>query len=225
MNKEITIAEELKQIAPEVQWPSQVPFAVPEGYFDSLADAILFQIRIGDLKAPVYTVPEGYFEQLPNLILQKVKEEEADPALELAEISPFLASIPKNQTFTVPAGYFDSLPSATPVRPLFKRTWVKLAVAASLTLLAGSPFLIKTLNNTHPPIERQLEKFDEQDLLSYLQNHIDPLENESFMATSTVPHEEASFVQEQLDNEIAPEALEQYLQQTGLSKDVLPDNK
>jgi hypothetical protein len=227
MNKRITITEELNRIAPGCNWPSVVPFAVPEGYFEALSSTILFHIKLQESHNQPFTVPGNYFEHLPAIILQKIKENaEVDPVTEIEELAPVLAGIPKGMPYTVPATYFDSLTvpkPTTPIRLLSKRSWIRWAVAASVTLLAGSSALI--FIHRSPSVEKQLERFNEEEIVSYLQNHIDPLENEAFLSEVSVPIEDAAFIQDQLQNAIPSEALEQYLKQTEFSKEVLPDNK
>ncbi|RFS22633.1 hypothetical protein DVR12_12610 [Chitinophaga silvatica] len=227
MKKRITIAEELKQIAPDCHWPSNVPFVVPEGYFDSLPNTILLHIKLQEINIQPFTVPDGYFDSLPSAILGKVKD---DATIEINEISPVLAAIPKSMPYTVPSDYFSTLsykPVTTIVRPLYKRSWLKWTAAASLALIVGSTILIRTqtIPDHIKSIENQISKFDEDDIISYLQNHIDPLENDALLAAATAPGEDASIIQDQLQDSIPPAAIENYLQQTDFSKEVLPDYK
>jgi hypothetical protein len=56
-----------------------------------------------------YSVPEGYFEGLAASVLAKIKGETPVSAMEeLAQLSPFLAGIPKKMPYAVPEDFFQS---------------------------------------------------------------------------------------------------------------------
>lgn len=66
------IDESLKSISKEN------PFSVPNGYFESLSNAVMDTVRSipsesGTAKETGFTVPNGYFETLPEIILDRVK--------------------------------------------------------------------------------------------------------------------------------------------------------
>jgi hypothetical protein len=75
------------------------PFTVPEGYFNSLDERILSNIRLDELKKSMpemgLKVPENYFEELTNNIQSRINIEEAADK--------------EGISFTVPEGYFDQL--------------------------------------------------------------------------------------------------------------------
>ncbi|MCB0700503.1 MAG: hypothetical protein H6551_05520 [Chitinophagales bacterium] len=67
--------------SPLADMPRNMPYEVPEGYFDSLPIAVLDHdndnIRLKhDLP---YTVPDNYFEELPSIILKNITQEPAKP--------------------------------------------------------------------------------------------------------------------------------------------------
>ncbi|MBO9729306.1 MAG: hypothetical protein J7623_11775 [Chitinophaga sp.] len=240
MNKQTDIASELMQIAPDANWPADVPFTVPAGYFDQLPAAILLQIQLETLRdTPLVqqspTIPSGYFNELPSAIMQRIKAEEAPGVQsELEVLSPFLAAMPRQFPLTVPEGYFESLQvnhqlPAAPMRVAHRNkvsTWIKWTVAACLTTLIGSSaILFITSNHTDRGriVEKKLEAFDDQDIVEYLQTHTDPFDNDAIFASSVSV--EAAPVQNQLDEAVPVEAIEKYLQQTDLSKEVLPEKK
>ncbi|HEX2536065.1 MAG TPA: hypothetical protein VHK69_20125 [Chitinophagaceae bacterium] len=66
----------------------------------------------GPLPTP-YAVPAGYFEGLAEAVLRRIRaaEKAADPAGELEALSPLLAGLPKKMPFSVPDGYFNELSS------------------------------------------------------------------------------------------------------------------
>lgn len=255
MNRQTDIANELMQIAPGINWPADVPFKVPAGYFEHLPAAILLQVQLNELRtAPEQTlsVPNGYFEDLPLAILQRIKVEEAQQTVhpdtarltsfseealphpvqsELASLSPFLAAIPKEVPFTVPNGYFENLQvnitrPANPLKVVHRKraaAWIKWTVAACLTAFVGSTAILFVANNNnhHNNIEKQLEDLNDQDIVNYLQTHTDSFDNDAFFATSM----ETTPVQKQLNESVPLDAIEKYLQQTDLSKEVLPEKK
>jgi hypothetical protein len=236
MNRQTDIANELMQIAPGINWPADVPLTVPAGYFEQLPAAILLQIQLEQLRtAPEQTqsVPSGYFEELPLAILQRIKAETTsheNVQSELAALSPFLAAIPREVPFTVPDDYFERLQVnvTQPVNPLKvvhrKRAaaWIKWTVAACLTAFVGSTaILFIANNNNHSNIEKQLEDLNDQDIVNYLQTHTDSFDNDAFFATSM----ETTPVQNQLNEAVPLDAIEKYLQQTDLSKEVIPEKK
>lgn len=243
MNKQTYIANELKQIAPAINWPAEAPFTVPAGYFEELPAAIMLQIQLEDLRSgtPAVqqhpTIPAGYFDGLSQTILQRIKAEETNtPQAELESLSPFLAAIPKQAPFTVPEGYFESLQvnhllPAPPLRVVHRTnatTWVKWTVAACLAALIGSSallFLTETDGGSfhNKVVEKKLEDLNDQDIVEYLQTHTDPFDNDAIFASSVSV--EATPVQKQLNEAVPLEAIEKYLQQTDLSKEVSPEKK
>ncbi|RYZ22003.1 MAG: hypothetical protein EOO16_10800 [Chitinophagaceae bacterium] len=58
----------------------------------------------GELVAAPYAVPAGYFESFAAAVLDRIRREDA--ASELQELSPLLAGLPKKMPFEVPQGYF-----------------------------------------------------------------------------------------------------------------------
>lgn len=97
-----------------------------------------------ELKDPrmPYSVPLGYFEGLAEQVLTRIRQEEAKE--ELGTLSPLLQQLSKKQPYSTPVGYFDrpvNLPASeqAPVRSLFSRTWIRYAVAASV--IAAGIFL------------------------------------------------------------------------------------
>lgn len=112
MNKREIILNELQSISPEVaRLDGTLPYAVPAGYFDGLADRMLGLVKALEAPLPVvlqeakgnaFKVPAGYFESLPELLLQRAREQDdvMSPVLKDASANPY----------KVPAGYFESFP-------------------------------------------------------------------------------------------------------------------
>lgn len=89
-----------------------------------------------------YPVPQGYFEGLAEQVLTRIRQEEAKE--ELGTLSPLLQQLSKKQPYSTPVGYFDrpvNLPASeqAPVRSLFSQAWIRYAVAASV--IAAGIFL------------------------------------------------------------------------------------
>jgi len=81
MNTRNTILDELKALNSGLEsYPYSLPYSVPEGYFNSLAESILRKVRAQDLEA----------------------------SDEIAELSPLLSGLSKKMPFEVPADYFQS---------------------------------------------------------------------------------------------------------------------
>ncbi|HTN18257.1 MAG TPA: hypothetical protein VL092_11285 [Chitinophagaceae bacterium] len=118
----------------------KMPYAVPKGYFSTLADEVSDLVHINEMtdpslswdkKTPFETPGPAYFEGFAANVLAKVQE-----APELSRENPY----------TVPQGYFDSLPGIitakakaqanTPKRvPLFRTA--RLAASMAFIILAG----------------------------------------------------------------------------------------
>jgi hypothetical protein len=62
----------------------------------------------GELVATPYAVPLGYFEAFADAVLARLRRDEAREELEA--ISPLLASLSRKMPFEVPQGYFEAAP-------------------------------------------------------------------------------------------------------------------
>jgi hypothetical protein len=117
MNTATTILNELKELSPAVAAINrQLPYQVPLGYFDTLADTIRTRIVNSAYlpetgKENPYQAPEGYFESLATNIMSRIKATEAGSAKEeLSFLSPVLNSLDKKVPFSNPEAYFEELP-------------------------------------------------------------------------------------------------------------------
>ncbi len=139
--------------------------AVPEGYFNSLADTIMSRIKketasdaanettsISELVAGignknVYAIPQVYFEQLSTVILAQIKNETLSGAVqETNTISPLVAGIGNKNIYSVPQGYFEgfaeqvNLKITTPAKLVSMKSRLaplKYAAAAVVTGVIG----------------------------------------------------------------------------------------
>ena len=145
MTTDPNILNELQQIAPTLAGISRrMPYAVPDNYFEYLADRMLIEV----IPAPqTGDVPEGYFDQFADNMLQLIRQQNGSH--ELADVAPTLVSINREMPYHVPAGYFENLNSAVPepakvVSMSSKKIWWRMAVAAVL-LIGG--FSVWQLSN------------------------------------------------------------------------------
>ncbi len=122
---------------------TELPYAIPQGYFDTFAEDMLSLVRMEAYpKQSVFSVPEGYFDSFADTVLQRVKNEspkQSEVLEELKDIAPLLTTISRENVYTVPAGYFEQFSVNTNGAKLVsinknnkKNTWKGLAVAASL---------------------------------------------------------------------------------------------
>jgi len=130
-------------------------YALPAGYFESLADQILNRIKALEAKnakeelsflSPFlsnvskeipYSVPAGFFQNLSEDVLKKISEHKDHQTSkeEIETLSPLLSSLKNKKPYSVPAGYFEVLETKveekeTKVISITKRRWYRLAVAA-----------------------------------------------------------------------------------------------
>lgn len=189
MNHREEITAELKQIAPSMtQWPFHMPYSVPVGYFDAIADKLLEQasIELVVAKRQTYAVPPGYFDQLHGNILAAIRKQ--DVAQELEELAPSLNLISKQMPYTktaLPAFNMEAIMERTamteipviqmPVRKA--RKWMPYAAAAVVTgVILATAFLYngKTtdeangINYAQVDVSHEMSKLSEEELNTYL---------------------------------------------------------
>ncbi|PWV54412.1 hypothetical protein [Chitinophaga sp. S165] len=206
--------EEMPSILADM--PKAFPMSAPAGYFDQLSAAVM--ARIADADRP--TIPA------------------TEAGEELAILSPFLAQMPKTMPFSVPAGYFDQLsatvmanmpaisaPAAKPViRRMDARRYFKWAVAACLIALVSVSTLLFTRENYHAAsaMEKNLANVSDQEIMEYLQAHTDAFDREELASYGPLV-EESNGIPDEVD-ELPAEAIQHYLDNTGLLNESLTDN-
>lgn len=161
----------------------EMPYRLPECYFDWLPAQVSALIHTPDITMPdfgtkkiPFEVPEGYFEQLQTNVLQQVQHDALTGAL------------PKINVFTAPEGYFDTLPAQVLAQvqaadtPAVKRTriisWQNLRWAAAAVLVLGLGFgSVKMLwPDTHK--DATLAKVPATAIQAYVQQNIDEFDSE-----------------------------------------------
>lgn len=190
------------------------------------------------------SAPDGYFDQLSAAVMARIADEDrtALPATEaseeLATLSPFLAQMPKTMPFSIPAGYFDQLsatvmadmpdasaPVAKPIiRRMDARRYFKWAVAACLIALVSVSTLLFTRENYHAAsaMEKSLANVSDQEIMEYLQSHTDAFDREELASYGPLV-EEGNGIPDEVD-ELPAEAIQHYLDNTGLLNESLTDN-
>jgi hypothetical protein len=126
MEPKSIISGELKQISLTVaEIGFNLPYQVPQGYFEGLAEAILKKIKAESVSAgeelqtlsPLlaglnkkspYHVPDGYFSELIENVVGGMKAVDFVNN-ELQEISTVLDELKDKNVYQVPQGYFENL--------------------------------------------------------------------------------------------------------------------
>jgi hypothetical protein len=217
VNRANDILEELKAWnSPLADMPRVMPYAVPEGYFSSLAELALLantaEPMLNLSKAMPYAVPAGYFESLADNITARAK----GPSLPLSKENPF----------TAPAGYFDNLPrqmlaaakkaeekpakkEETKIIPLGRTIWEKARWAVAAMLILGIGFgSYKFMTGNDYDAEKQLASLPANTISDYVTEHIDEFDTDpiEMIAANDV---------ELNPNSLSDEEIMQYLDQTG----------
>jgi len=130
-------------------------YAVPAGYFESLADQILNRIKaleandakeelsylspfLGNVsKEMPYKIPAGFFQDLSKGVLKKISAHENHQTSEeeIETLSPLLSSLKNKNPYSTPAGYFEKLETRvekkeTKIISITRSRWYRFAVAA-----------------------------------------------------------------------------------------------
>lgn len=199
MQLNATILKELQEIAPSlIEIRGDMPYTLPQGYFDTLPEAVLAKIRINAAQSNTYAVPDGYFSSLPNLVMAKIKAGQHEVSAELNEIAPLLNTISKAPVYTVPEGYFNRLSAPVPKAKVVKmgssRRWMQLAVAAvTMGVLVTGAFLFTDQNQQVLDYE-QYQSIDAQAAVKSLPDEtlIEYMEAQASLSGSDVVEETGS---------------------------------
>lgn len=79
-----------------------------------------------------YAVPTGYFEGLAEQVLRRIRQEDA--RAELEALSPLLSQLSKQTPYSVTAGYFEKQSGGqqpAPIVSIATRRWIRYAVAVA----------------------------------------------------------------------------------------------
>lgn len=178
--------------------PSGNCYAVPDGYFDTLAAQVLARIKaLTDSEETrfsqsistetPYSVPAGYFDSLAGNVMAAIRRQEefASASEEIAALSPLLSSIEKENPYSVPAGYFENLSKDINLKPvevqrtkvvsMVNRTWFRYAAAAiviGFITVTGIQFLNSnpvSVSNPHAWVEKNMNKVSTDDINNFIQ--------------------------------------------------------
>lgn len=178
-------------------------FVLPEGYFATLADALMassIAFEKSDENVPglttalPFTVPDGYFGNLAERLTLAVIR----PDLGHKSILPY--EVPQDYFSNLPdmllaTAKKDALPRRTrliALRPEWNR-FARLAAAAVLVLglSFGSYRYLHTVNPDKVAVQ-QLSKVDDEAIGVYVEQHVDDFDAESLEATVTAAHADAA---------------------------------
>ena len=186
MNPRTDILNELKELNSTLQDSPANPYAVPAGYFEGIADAVLAKIKgdtasseIAELspllaglsrKMP-YEVPKGFFEATD---LSSITSDE--------ELPQVLAGLHRTLPYKVPQGYFETLPQimlgrvAKPKARVVSMTkWMRVAAAAVIAtaiLISGYLYFStpKSISVDNPQwVAKNLKDLDTKELEQFIQ--------------------------------------------------------
>jgi hypothetical protein len=158
---------ELEEIVPYLAkyGISNVPYRVPDGFFEDFVDNLMKRIQIN---AVDYSEPDAGQQNA-----------EVSTLLEISEISPLLAGLRNKNPYQVPAGYFEGLTSILPAKvaqpiaskqkaaPVLSIKFFKYAMAACIVALLGTAIFNLTYHRTTDPI-KDLTNVSDQDMANYL---------------------------------------------------------
>ena len=125
------------------KFSKEIPFSVPEGYFETSKLSILSQVQISEFSTEDqgFKVPEGFFATESDTIIRKVS---------------YLSDTNQFEGFTVPVGYFEALTSkietriieeATPTKKILKvwtSQFMKYAAAACFIVVTATALYFNT---------------------------------------------------------------------------------
>lgn len=181
-----------------------------------------------------FAVPAGYFEGLAEQALQSVRESSDYQTAkeEIESLSPLLSGLKKQIPYSVPEGYFEKL-SAVPVEKEVKvvsithRKWLKYAVAAVVTgivVLSGFLFLGNKKESSDriiAQVKKDVMKMDEtqkDNLIDFIDAGMNGKE------TAGINTDDKSKEIKALLQDVSDEELKDFQEQTEDLQDVLMTN-
>jgi hypothetical protein len=224
VSRSAEILNELKELNCSLaDVPAKNPFAVPERYFENLAQMLSVGVRVSQVdddpipvfpEALPFEVPIEYFKHLPQKLARAAKECRLNEGIHTA--------------FEIPTGYIDGLPvqltriaqqadtmakkvnNIALTRQLIRIG--KMAAAAILVLGIGLGSY-KILHERQPEAiaARQLSGIDKEAITTYLEQHVDELDAETLetitVSSHTDPQRDILYLKSS--------EIQEYLQETG----------
>jgi len=152
--------------------PSANSFKIPEGYFDTIEDAVFSKLsaeKLSDTEG--FSTPDSYFENVENNILEKIQKEKSQQAkLPSSKKAGFI--LPENYLKSVEGTISDKLKDDTKQVKVvnFRTTLIKriipFAVAASLLLFVILNYNSKT-TSFDTVAATEIEQWIEDDLITF----------------------------------------------------------
>lgn len=168
-----------------------------------------------------YTVPQGYFDILADNILQHIKALETnDVHEELEHIAPLLNNISKKPVYTIPEGYFTDAVAVKPeastakVISMRSKAFRYVAAAAITGLIAvGTFFATMREAGTQPPSNpsARINELSEQEIEGFLKTT-------SYTGDISSTAIKASVIEGDIDESVkdmSDEEIKQFLQENG----------
>ncbi len=214
------ISDELSSMeSPLAGMSRNMPYQLPEGYFDRLATQVLTAIIVpdeitaleGGTKKMPFDVPNGYFDQLQASVLQQVQQES------------IAASLPKENVYTTPEGYFDILPGHIMAAihaseaPQAKKTriigWKSIGWAAAAVVILGLGMGSVKMIWPGAESKESLAKIPATSIQAYVQQNIDEFDSE--LIENNIAANINLHTQPGLPNTIDKNDIIQYLDENG----------
>jgi len=233
MKQDTNILAELETVAPTLAITNKsMPYALPNGYFNGLSEAIAGQISADNLPkvAAPFTVPQDYFNTISTNVLAAITNEATSKneiIEELEAIAPILNTIGKTNIYALPETYFatfsvsnfDATSSAKVVfLSSLKRKMLYIAAACVIGIMAVSAFILTKSTEKIDyaaykkiDINSNIDKISNEELLNYLEN-VNSITNSNPLTTIDVKLPE---LQDHIQS-IPDEELKQYLKEVDL---------
>lgn len=231
MKQDTNILAELETVAPTLATTNKsMPYALPNGYFNDLSEAVAGQISADSLPkvAAPFTVPQDYFNTISTNVLAAITNEATSKneiIEELEAIAPILITIDKANIYTVPEAYFETFKAnindATSTAKVvsissFKRRMLYVAAACVIGLMAVSAFIF-TKNSEkidyaaykQIDVNSTINNISNEELVNYLEN-VNSITNSNAVTTIDVKLPD---IQEHIQS-VSDEELKQYLKES-----------
>jgi hypothetical protein len=204
------VSEELLRLSATVsQIGREMPFRLPEGYFDELSPVLTVARDI-----PAYRAPEGYFSELPAELISKATAMTATMTAPAAGVATIIPIEPVSASATRPGG-----------EKVLKGQWWKYssvaAVAACLLLIVNWPQIDPNSGSKKPDtpnIAQRLENVSDQEIMAYLDDEHSFVADPAATGTATLDLNEGDV--KSLLGDVSDSDLQQYVEEHGKAEDI-----
>ncbi|MFP5039454.1 hypothetical protein [Parasediminibacterium sp. JCM 36343] len=180
-------------LQPGIKLPYSVPAFYFDQLLTSIFNSLLATEKLVAKKPqPNFAMPDGYFNHLAETIAMSVitASPKSETQEELASIAPFLSTLSRQYPYQVPDNYFENLtiheviiaPVVGKIIPISRaRYWAKLAAAASVACIVAAGALLFSGKNgsqtdvlayktTDATIKSNINNLSDDELTKYLNN-------------------------------------------------------